>query len=103
MNPLDRLLNELEAALVTHGLYTPQRPAPEAFNSTQPFFYDTMSFPCWLQYVFIEKMRLVIQAQGPLPKPCNIAEMGQMYGVQAHFPSELVAVLQQIDDCINRS
>lgn len=103
MKTLDQLLNELEAGLVSHGLYLPERPPEEAFQSTQPFFYDTMSFPCWLQYVFIEKIRLVLLAQGPLPRPCNITEMGQVYAGEAHFPAELLALLQQIDDCINRA
>ncbi len=103
MNPLDSLLNQLEAALVQHGLYTPDRPSKEALASTQPFAVDTMSFPCWLQYIFIEKIRLVLQAQGPLPRPCNIADMGEMYATQAHFPREVIELLKQIDDCINNT
>lgn len=103
MIELTGLLNQLEAGLVQHGLHTPDRPSAEALASTQPFAVDTMSFPCWLQYIFVEKMRLVIQAQGPLPRPCNIAEMGEMYGTQAHFPQELVDLLRQIDDCINNA
>lgn len=97
------LLNQLEAGLVKHGLYTPERPSAEALASTQPFAVDTMSFPCWLQYIFVEKMRLVLQAGGPLPRPCNIADMAEMVAVQSHFPDELIALLKQIDECINNA
>lgn len=103
MNQLTGLLTQLEQGLIAHGLHTPERPSKEALASTQPFAVDTMSFPCWLQYIFVEKMRLVIQAQGPLPRPCNIADMGEMYATQAHFPGELIDLLRQIDDCINNS
>lgn len=98
---LARLLDELEQGLIQNGLFTPQRPPAEAFASTQPFFYDTMSFPCWLQYVLIEKFRLVIQCDGPLPAPCHVAEMAEMYAREAYFPDALIALIRQIDDTVN--
>ena len=98
---IDILLNQLEAGLVKHGLYTPDRPPATAFQSTQPFFVDTMSFPVWLQYVLIEKFKLVLQAGGPLPAPCHVAEMAEVYGQAAHFPSELTDLIRQIDDAVN--
>ena len=52
---LGTLLNELEAELIKQGLHTPDRPSDEALASTQPFAIDTMSFPCWLQWIFIER------------------------------------------------
>ena len=98
---LSTLLNELEAELIKHGLHIPDRPSDEALASTQPFAIDTMSFPCWLQWIFIEKMRQVINAGGTLPQPCHISEMGEMYAREAHFPAELVQLLKRVDDCIN--
>ena len=98
---LTTLLNELDAELIKQGLHTPDRPSDEALASTQPFAIDTMSFTCWLQWIFIEKMRQVIDAGGPLPQPCHISEMGEMYAREAHFPAELVQLLKRIDDCIN--
>lgn len=98
---LSRLLDQLEQGLISQGLYTPQRPDDKAFESTQPFFIDTMSFPCWLQYVLIEKFRLVVQINGPLPTPCHISEMAEMYAQGAHFPNELIQTLKEIDGCVN--
>ncbi|MGB0957581.1 MAG: YqcC family protein [Litorivicinus sp.] len=94
-------LNALEAALVEHGLYLQERPPESAFASTQPFCLDTMSFPCWLQFVFLEKVRLVIAAGGPLPAPCNIGPMGEAYAQAAHFPQPLIDILLRIDASIN--
>lgn len=100
---LSTLLNELESELIKQGLSTPDRPSDEALASTQPFAIDTMSFPCWLQWIFIEKMRALIDAGSPLPGPCHISEMGEMYAREAHFPAELVQLLKRIDDCINNA
>ena len=103
MNSIVEHLEALETGLLTHGLHSAQRPDDEAFASTQPFCLDTMSFPCWLQFVFVEKLRDLIAANAPLPSPCNIAAMGQAYAQGAHFPGDLVAVLERIDDAINNA
>ena len=103
MSSIGAHLDALEAGLLSHGLHSAQRPDDDAFASTQPFCLDTMSFPCWLQYVFVEKLRDLIAAGAALPSPCNIAAMGQAYAQGAHFPSDLVVVLERIDDAINNA
>lgn len=101
MAEIDRLLTQLEEALVAEGLHTPVRPADEAFQSTQPFFIDTMSFPVWLQYVLVERLRALRLAGQPLPSPCHVAEMAETLSLQGGFPAKLVPLLKQIDDAVN--
>lgn len=101
MTELYGLLSQLESQLTTAGLWSDKPPSPESFESTVPFFADKMTFPEWLQWVFVEKIRALMLAGQPLPSPCHIAEMGEVYGMSAPFPAEIVATLKQIDDCIN--
>ena len=103
MAELTALLNQLEEAMVSEGLYLQERPSEEAFQSTEPFFIDTMSFPVWLQFVFVERLRAIQAAGQPLPKPCHVAEMGEALSMQGAFPRDMVGLLKQIDDAINAS
>ena len=45
------LLDDLQVELDQQGLWAAQPPAPSAFNSSTPFFADTMNFSEWLQWV----------------------------------------------------
>lgn len=52
---------------------------PEAFESTQPFCLDTMSFPQWLQFVFVARMKVLLEGGQPLPSVSGIAPMAEEY------------------------
>lgn len=73
------LLIDLEYELRTIGLWQQESPPPEALASTQPFAVDTMTFPQWIQFVFIERMLLLVEKQLPLPAQCGIAPMSEEY------------------------
>jgi uncharacterized protein YqcC (DUF446 family) len=90
------LLIDLEAQLRQRLLWDADEPAPEALASTQPFCIDTLSFPQWLQFMFLPRMRALLDADLPLPAQCAIAEMAEM-----HFGSgdavAVIALLREID------
>ncbi len=54
---LANLLDDLQTELDQQGLWEQQPPAPAAFDSSTPFFADTMAFSQWLQWVFIGRFR----------------------------------------------
>ena len=49
-------LQTLEALLREHQHWRNDEPQPHQFNSTQPFFMDTMEPLEWLQWVLIPRM-----------------------------------------------
>ncbi len=73
------LLIDVEAELRQLGLWRAEPPAPEAFESTQPFFIDTLDFDQWLQFVFLPTMYRLIEEQQALPTECAIAPMAEEF------------------------
>ena len=70
---LDRVENEMKAA----DLWGDAVPLQEAFKSEMPFFYDTMSFEEWVQWVYIVRFREMIQAKLPLPQSSDVSPMAE--------------------------
>jgi uncharacterized protein YqcC (DUF446 family) len=95
-------LVDLEAELRRTRLWEAESPAPEALLSKQPFCYDTLSFPQWLQFVFLPRMYGLVKEEGMLPQQCGIAPMAEQYlrGLPV-AGSELVAVLLKLDGLLS--
>ncbi|GAB2523228.1 YqcC family protein [Microbulbifer agarilyticus] len=93
------LLLELEAELRLLELWDETPPSPEALASTQPFCVDTLTFPQWLQFVFLPRMSHLVELEQPLPEKCGIAPMAEEYfrGSSLQGPA-LVAKLAEIDE-----
>jgi len=90
------LLIDLEAALRSRLLWDAGEPSPEALASTQPFCIDTLDFPQWLQFVFLPRMHLLLEADLPLPAQCAVAEMAEMH-FGAGNAVDVIALLREID------
>lgn len=59
---------DLEKAMREAGYWSDLPPHEKAFASTTPFFCDTMNLDAWLQWVFIPRMKAMIEHEAPLPK-----------------------------------
>ena len=94
------LLIDLEADLRNRLLWDAVEPAPEALASTQPFCIDTLSYPQWLQFVFLPRMRALLDAGQPLPPQCAIAEMAEVHFAGVAEALELVDLLREIDRAV---
>lgn len=98
------LLYRLEQELSRLGLWSETPPDATALASQQPFCHDTMPFHTWLQWVFIPRIRQLLESGSPLPDSCAIAPMAELMcaetGVDGHA---LIATLQAIDACISGS
>ena len=66
------LLLELEASLKDHGFWTGMPPSAEAMSSQLPFCVDTMTFTEWLQWVYLSRMRAIIEHGAELPVGSSI-------------------------------
>lgn len=95
------VLDEIEEELRSLGLWQDEssRPAPEAFSSTIPFCLDTMQFHEWLQFIFIPKMKDVLEKEGVLPDRVLIHTMAEeIYrGKWARF-RKLIVALKKLDE-----
>ncbi len=58
-------------------LWQSQPPGEEAFTSREPFCIDTMEFHEWMQWVFLPRMKLIIEEDLPLPRNSAIRPMAE--------------------------
>ena len=91
-------LNALELGLRDLGLWSDARPQTEALASTMPFCYDTLELEQWLQFIFLGRMREILEQGDRLPESCAIipyVEMLSGAGRQVH--PTLVSLIQRVD------
>lgn len=70
------LLIERELRLL--GWWASESPSAEALSSQQPFCVDTLDFEAWLQWIFLPRMKQLLESAGPLPTASGIREMAEV-------------------------
>lgn len=94
-------LMDLEKELRCLGLWSSEPPSAEALASQQPFAIDTLSFPQWLQFIFLPRMYYLLENGHQLPGNCGIAPMAEQYfSTLSLHASPLVTHLSKIDDLL---
>lgn len=95
-------IDAIEAEMKRLGLWRPDPLPPEMYDFKAAFATDTMPFVHWLQFIFIPRVREIIEARGTFSGVSQV-------GVQAlrEFDgyceaSDLVAQLNAVDDFIER-
>lgn len=92
------LLMDVEFSLRNMGAWSEERPSDEALASEAPFCIDTLTFEQWLQFIFLERMRVLVEQNLPLPEQCGIAPMAEVHFQQAQRdPGQLIAHLEALD------
>jgi len=75
----------------------------EAFESSQPFCLDTMEFTQWLQFVFLDRMKSLVEAGHPLPSASGIAPMAEEhFRGRPESGSGLIRALDDMDRLLSR-
>lgn len=96
------ILMDIEKELRDLQLWDAEMISAEALASQQPFAIDTMTFPQWLQFIFLPRMYFIIEQQAQLPGNCGIAPMAEQYfSVLNLVSSPLVAHLHKIDNLLS--
>ena len=54
-------------------------PETDALSSELPFCYDTLMFNQWLQWIFLPRIRAVVEGEAPLPEKSDIAPMAEIW------------------------
>jgi uncharacterized protein YqcC (DUF446 family) len=96
------VLIDIEKELRELQLWDSEMLSEEALSSVQPFAVDTMTFPQWLQFIFLPRMAALLEQGHPLPGNCGIAPMAEQYFSVLHLHSQvLIAQLQKIDQLLS--
>ncbi|MNJ80295.1 hypothetical protein D3C77_786240 [compost metagenome] len=70
--------------------------------SAEPFCVDTLAFEEWLQWVFLPRMKEIIERGEGLPLACSIRPMAEMaWAVEGARVAVLLELLEEFDRLIN--
>ena len=91
----------IERELRLQGWWDEVSPSAEALSSVEPFSVDTLDFHQWLQWIFLMRMKQILEQDLPLPNASGIMEMAEM--VYASRPLESLGLrnaLKKFDQLI---
>ena len=92
------LLTQLRQELKSLTLWQSSRPNLHEMASTLPFHYDTLTFEQWLQFVFIERISLMIDKNQPLPSEISLLPMAEeSFKSLGNQANKLFEVINQLD------
>lgn len=86
----------IEKELRQLGLWSSSSPSPEQLQSTMPFSVDTLTFPEWLQFIFLPNMKILVEGGAELPFACNIKPVALDYVESEQLQADLL--LSAIDE-----
>ncbi|WP_319535290.1 YqcC family protein [uncultured Vibrio sp.] len=95
---LAELLHQLEAQLHKHQLWQQTMPSPQALQSVEPFALDTLHPHEWLQWIFIVRMRILVESNQPLPRGFSIEPYFSEAWKQEPQYAELLRTIRTIDE-----
>lgn len=100
---VEQLLGQLQQQMEAEGLWQTIPPAPEKLMSTVPFSMDTLKFTEWLQWIYIARLRALLEADAPLPTGAEV----QPYAVESlkvdGIDSEaIITLIGQLDVAMNK-
>ncbi|WP_449431161.1 YqcC family protein [Pseudomonas putida] len=91
----------IERELQLQGWWSAQPPSAQALASTVPFAVDSMALEQWLQWIFLPRMKLILEQGHPLPNASGILVMAETVFVDRPEQSrELRRLLAEFDRLI---
>lgn len=83
--------------------WSAESPTPEQLASTAPFCVDTLSLQAWLQWVFLAKMKIIIEHGLALPHACAIQPMAAVaWAEEGTKVAGLLALLAKLDAVLSQ-
>ncbi|MBD1553732.1 YqcC family protein [Pseudomonas typographi] len=93
----------IERELRLQGWWGAERPAEQLLASVEPFCVDTLAFEQWLQWVFLPRMKTILEQDLALPNASGILAMAEVvYAARPHASQGLRDALKQFDGLISR-
>ncbi|MFJ2446516.1 YqcC family protein [Pseudomonas sp. NPDC087626] len=96
----------IERELRVQGWWDEVSPSAQALSSVEPFSVDTLDFEQWLQWVFLPRMKLILEQDLPLPNASGIQEMAEMVFAARDVQGrdrQLQVLLKEFDQLISAS
>ena len=90
-------IDRVEAELKRIGWWRDEPLPPEMYQFTQAFAMDTMPFSYWLQFIFIPRVRSIIEAHGEFPRTSMVAAQAVREFDGIDEASDLNAALHDFD------
>ncbi len=103
LHELADCLLEIEAELRRLGWWENQQPCASSLASSEPFCVDTLAFEQWLQWVFLPRMKQLLEQASELPGRSAITEMAEVAYVE--IPGKTVVLrrhLKRMDRLLER-
>src|SRR5690606_21268075 len=92
------LLRELEQALRQMDLWESRQFAPEELVSSMPFAVDILTFPQWLQFIFIGRITGLLERMLGLPAVSGMEAMAEDYCKEACLNGvAVISMLARLD------
>lgn len=86
----------IERELRVLGWWADAAPSAEALSSPEPFCVDTLAFEEWLQWIFLPKMKIILESGADLPQVSGIRPMAEM--AFRERPVEVRALLESLGE-----
>jgi len=94
----------IERELRVLGLWKAVPPSDEDLSSREPFCVDTLEFDQWLQWIFLPRMKTILEQDLALPNASGILEMAEMvYASRLGEIRTLLSLLAQFDQLITEA
>jgi len=68
----------IERELRVLGMWSATPPTEEALASCEPFCVDTLAFEEWLQWIFLPRMKVILENDEALPAASGILVMAEL-------------------------
>lgn len=100
-NRIADILLAVEATLRQHGRWDPVAPPDQHLGSAQPFCVDTLRFEQWLQWIFLPRMKKILENSRPLPSRSGIYHYAE-HTLRRNDPPtpNLLKLIRQFDELI---
>jgi len=94
----------IERELRVQGWWSDEAPTAQALASTVPFAVDSMSFDQWLQWIFLPRMKEILEKGLALPNASGILVMAEtVYVDRPEESRQLRKLLDEFDQLISPS
>ena len=101
---IPQLLDEVEQQMRDLGLWSSRSPPPQALASTMPFCYDTLEFSEWLQWIFLLRLRELLDQDLPLSAKSDIAPLAEVWIKEKGLEQEagrLLHIIREFDQMLS--
>jgi len=88
----------LEKELRDQRLWQSKAPSPQALASEQPYCFDTLSFPQWLQWIYLPQLKKLVEQGDYLPQESEIGEYADEALSSLATNEKLLMILHAIDE-----